>query len=86
MKAPSGADLMKRACVLLSGGVPAEGEGGSGVSPPVRSAGLCLLARGLGLECGGTDRSEPAVAACRPGTSLCTHTAHGALPASLGLT
>lgn len=68
MKAPAGADLRKRECVLLSGGVPTEGEGLE--FPPGQEAGALSPAGTLGFQCGSSDQSEAAVAACRPDTCL----------------
>lgn len=47
MKAPAGADLRKRECVLLSGGVPTEGEGLE--FPPGQAAGALSRGRDPGV-------------------------------------
>lgn len=60
MKAPA----LQKECTLLSGGAPTEGLECS----PGQEARAVSSGQEPGFECGGTDRSEPIVAASRPDT------------------
>lgn len=67
MKAPAGAGHTKRGCMLLSGGIPTEGEG---LEFPLWTGGVSSVfwPGAWGSSVAGTDRSEPVVPASRPDT------------------